>query len=336
VTRLRELWAAGELGRWTAVEPRSGEPAHPEARALFAALPALGPGVSAAEVVELGLWSAAPRGLDSALQAPRYRPGRPLFVRAKVSHRASERKRPVGAYDAARPAAFTHLAELRARVGDELVVSVVGAPDPLRFPRADVFAWNEPTPFSPAGVLSGVTLDFDEPLLKAHVCSAYLELDEAAAGLDFGAAVEVVLAAQTALLRRLASRARLAYAGRGDGYSGSRAGALLSGGQGVCFVQRAAAAALLAPFTRTLGFDVAVAVGRTLRLGVPHGFLVLTLRPSLARFVVDPAWGEPLTDLRVAFFDAAWGHDRRLVALEGPPDGRVPAEAVDLPEAPAS
>jgi hypothetical protein len=68
---------------------------------------------------------------------------------------------------------------------------------------------------------------------------------------------------------------------------------------------------------------------------VPHGFAVVTLRPSLSRYVVDPAWGEPLTDLRVAFFGPGWGQDRRLEGLEGAQEIRVRPEAVDLPEVPA-
>ena len=167
------------------------------------------------------------------------------------------------------------------------------------------------------------------------MCAAFLDLAPLVADLDFGKSDDVAKETQVALVRRLARRVSMTYAGRGEGYAGPRAGALLSGGQGVCFVQRAAAAALLAPFSRLLAFDLAVGIGRTLRLGVPHGFLVLTLRPSLARYVVDPAWGEPLTDLRVAFFGPAWGHDRRLEGFEGPSQGRVAPEAVELPEVPS-
>src|SRR5262249_16224228 len=109
-------------------------------------------------------------------------------------------------------------------------------------------------------------------------------------------------------------------------------GALFTDGQGICFVQRAVAAAFLQVFARLLAFEVMVCTGRTLRTQSPHGFLVITLRPSLSRYVCDPAWHEPLTDLRVAFFGPGWGHDRCLPGFEGPLPLNVPPEAVRLPE----
>ena len=124
----------------------------------------------------------------------------------------------------------------------------------------------------------------------------------------------------------------MTFVGRGEGYAGPRAASLLAGGQGVCFVQRAVTAALLQPFARLLAFELQVAVGRTLRQRAHRGFLVITLRPSLTRWVTDPAWAEPLTDLRVAFFDAGWGHDRRLTGFEGHAETAVPPGEVDLPE----
>lgn len=330
--RLREVVATGELGTYLAVDSKSGEPVHPEARTIFSALPMVTPSTTADEIVELGLWQAPPHNLRRAFEVPRYRRGRELFVRAPVSHRPRERHRPVGYYEDGALLAFTHRAELRARAGDNFVVALDGTLEPRRFPRADIFAWNEPTPIATSGAVSGVQIDYGDPLMKAHVCAAYIDLASDVPKLDFSTDDPVVHDTQARLIRRVASRIRMTYAGRGDGYAGPRAGALLSGGQGVCFVQRAAVAALLAAFSRTLAFDLQVVAGRTLRLGVAHGFAVVTLRPALARFVVDPAWGEPLTDLRVAFFGPSWGHDRRLERIEGTPEVRVPPEATDLPE----
>jgi hypothetical protein len=48
--------------------------------------------------------------------------------------------------------------------------------------------------------------------------------------------------------------------------------------------------------------------------------------------VCDPAWAEPATELRIAFFDAGWGHDRRLVGFEGQVELAVAAAEIDLPE----
>ncbi len=290
------------------------------------------PATTPDELVEGGLLSGVPVGLRQALDVPRYRVGRQVFVRTTVGHLPLERSKPVGYFSPSSPVAFTHRAQLLARQADNFTVEIEGTSTPLSFAKHDLFAWNEPTAF-PAGVVSfaGVQIDYNDPLLKAHVAAALLEVAADIGQLDLASAEAE--SAQAKILHRITRRVRMSYAGRGEGYAGSRAGALACGGQGVCYVQRAVAAALLAPFSRLLAFDLQVANGRTLRLGVPHGFLVVTLRPSFSRFVVDPAWGEPLTDLRIAFFGPGWGHDRRLEGFEGAAEVRVPPEAVDLPEA---
>jgi hypothetical protein len=175
-----------------------------------------------------------------------------------------------------------------------------------------------------------VLIDCQDPLWKAHVCAGFLSIAEELRLLDFSA--EDAAERQVRLIHRLAARVTMTYPGRGKGYSGHRGGALLSGGQGVCFVQRAVAGAYLQTFGPLVGFEVQMAVGRTLRLGVPHGFVVVLARPSMRRFVCDPAWSEPLTSLQVAFFGPRWGQDRCLVGFEGEQDLRVPATAVDVPE----
>ena len=92
------------------------------------------------------------------------------------------------------------------------------------------------------------------------------------------------------------------------------------------------AAAFLQAFARILAFEVQVAVGRTLSHDVPHGFVITTLRPSLGRYVCDPAWSEPLTALPVAFFGPRWGHDRRLESFEGDQDLVVRPAEIEVPE----
>ncbi len=336
VDRLREVAAGGELGAWLTVDAHSGELSRPEARALFTALPAVTPATSPEELVENGLVTSLPRGLRRALELPRYRPGREIFVRTNVALRRPERHRPVGAYAPSQPEGLTHRAVLKAHTDARFLVALEGAPSLLSFDKAQVFAWNEPIGVPPAGGnLSGVLIDYNDPAMKAHVCAGYIDVARSLPEIDF-ANVEAAAQAQSKLIYAIANRVRMTYAGRGEGYSGARAGALLSGGQGVSFVQRAVAAGLLSAFSRVLAFDLQVGIGRTLRLGAPHGFLVLTLRPSLDRYVVDPAWGEPLTDLRVAFFDEDWGHDRCLLGFEGLQEVRVPPSAIDLPRAEAA
>ncbi|MBN1960563.1 MAG: hypothetical protein JW841_06430 [Deltaproteobacteria bacterium] len=332
VTRLREVCESGDIKNYLAVDRKSGEPMHQEARQLFASLPAVTPDTNADEIVDLGLWSSIPHNLRRALEMPRYRVGREIFVRTNASHRVIERLRPVGNYDTNMPLTFTHRAQLCGQMGDYFVALVDGAPKPLRFLRSEVYAWNEPTPIPQSGSISGVQFDYNDPLLKAHICAAFVELEEEAGNLDFNEPEEKVRSQQIHLIRRITSRVQMNYAGRSENYAGANVGALLSYGQGVCFTQRAVALILLAPFCKSLGFDLQAAIGRTLRLGVPHGFAIVVLRPSLSRYVVDPAWGEPLTDLRVAFFGPVWGQDRQLVGLEGSADTNISPEAIDLPE----
>ncbi|MBI3180056.1 MAG: hypothetical protein HYZ27_10370 [Deltaproteobacteria bacterium] len=328
VDRLRELVRSGGFARAATLDRQTGDIADADSRALFAALPAITPATTPEELVEQRIIERLPRGLHKALERPKYRVGRELFVQSTVSHVGNG---PVGRYDANGALAFTHRAVLRGQRGGDFQIEVDGAPSLLPFARADVFGWNEPCGVQvTGGTLSGVQIDYNDPLIKAHICAGYLDISGDLGQLDFEH--DTAAEHQAAVVHRLAKRVHMSYVGRGDGYTGARAGSLLSGGSGVCFVQRAVAAAYLHPFARSLAFEVQAAVGRTLKHGVPHGFAVILLRPSLRRYVCDPAWSEPLTELKIAMFDAGWGHDRRLVALEGHQDLTVRPAEVDLPE----
>jgi hypothetical protein len=332
VTRLAEAVRTGALRSLAAVDKLTGEVIDPEARALFAALPAVTPATSSDELLAHGLIEAPPAGLGGVQERPRYRAGREVFIRTSVTHKQNGAHRPVGAYASNARAAFSHRGVLRAQRGNDFLVELEGAPSLLAFPRADVFAWNEPAGISASGgTVSGVQVDYNDPRLKAFICAGYLTISTELKRLDFGAPEEVARAKQEKLIYRLAEIIDMTYPGQGDGYAGGRAGALIGGGTGVCFIQRAVAGAYLQAFSRLLAFEVQLAVGRTLRLGAPHGFVVVTLLPSLQRYVVDPAWSEPLTDLRVAFFGPSWSHDRMLEGFEGEQKLVVRPNDVDVP-----
>lgn len=334
VARLRDIVRAGGLTSLATVDKHTGEVADPEARALFASLPAVTPATAPEELVTHGLVPKLPKGLGEIAERARYRVDRYLFVRTSVSHTSSSPRRPVGAFAPEGKVRFTHRAQLKKQRGENFLVELEGAPGLLPFAKTDVFAWNEPCGVPAAGgTISGVQIDFNEARFKAHVCAGFVEIAEALATLDFHAAPEEVQSKQAQLLHRLASLVRMDYAGQGKGYAGARAGSLINGGQGVSFVQRAVAGAYLQAFAKVLGFEVQMAVGRTLRLNVPHGFVVVTTLPSLKRYVCDPAWSEPLTDLAVAFFGAGWGQDRRLVGFEGEQAIIVRPTEIDVPQA---
>lgn len=324
----------GLLPQLLAVDRHSGEPTHPDARALFMALPSLTPLTPVEELLGAGLVARLPRHGAQALAQPRYRVGRALFVRARLSPKPLQAFGPVGGYSPSGALGFTHRAVLRGQTGDSFVVELEGAPGPLVFKKSEIFAWNEPCGVPAlSGTVCGVHIDFKDPVWRAHVAAGFLEIAHDVGDLDLltpGAAE-----AQARLLHRLAAGIRMQYAGRGQGYAGARAGSLLSQGQGVCFVQSAVTAAYLQMFARLLAFDVQLVAGRTQRLGLAHGFVVVTLRPSLTRYVVDIPWREPLTELRLAFFGPSWGHDRRVdsfvQASTDPRRDTVAMADVDLP-----
>ncbi|MEE8408496.1 MAG: hypothetical protein V3T05_02725 [Myxococcota bacterium] len=332
VDRFRDLVESGGFLRAAAVDRHTGEIVDSDARALFAALPAVTPATTPEELVDNQLIKRVPANLSRASDAPKYFVGRELFVKTNVNHRGS-RRQPAGYYDAACEVSFTHRGVLLGRRGDDFLVDLAGAAEPLSFGHTEIYVWNEPVGVPTAGgSISGVKIDYNAPLFKAHVCAGYIEIAGELDRLDFSGEPDTVREHQARLVHRLGARIRMTYAGRGEGYGGARAESLLEGGQGVCFVQRAVAGAYLQAFSRTLALEIQIAVGRTLGLQIPHGFTVVTLRPSMRRFVCDPAWGEPLTDLRVAFFGSAWGHDRRLEGFEGEQNITVRPFEVDLPD----
>ena len=333
VARLKEMVQSGGFQRATAIDPLTGELTSHASRAMFAALPSITSATKPEELLDLGLVAKLPQGLAVTMQEPKYVFGRELFVQSHVNHRVRDPQRPVGEYRADAELGFTHRARLLGEDDDRFVLELEGAPALLRVAKTDIYDWNEPrgVPAS-GGVLANVHIDYNEPLMKAQICAAYIDLAPELETLDFTAHPDVVKARQERLIGRLAARQTMRYAGK-EGYNGSKAGVLFTAGQGVCFVQRSVAAGFLQAFTQTLAFEVMVCAGRTLKTDTPHGFVVVTLRPSMARYVSDPAWREPLTDLRVAFFGPGWGHDRKLTGFEGLQEGEHPTStSIRLPE----
>jgi hypothetical protein len=330
VARLKELVQSGGFQRATAIDPLTGELVSTESRALFAALPSITGATHPSELLDLGLLAKLPRGLAEVVQEPKYIFGRELFVQAHVNHRVRDPQRPVGEYRADADLGFTHRARSLGEDDDRFVLELEGAPALLRVAKTDIFAWNEPRGVpSSGGVLANVHIDYNEPLMKAQICAAFIDHAHDIELADFPGHPDDVKAQQERVISRLAARQHMRYAGT-EGYNGNMAGVLFTNGQGVCFVQRAVAAGFLQAFTRALAFEVMVCAGRTLKTDTPHGFVVVTLRPSMARYVSDPAWHEPLTDIRVAFFGPGWGHDRKLVGFEGLQDSDAPG--IRLPE----
>ena len=333
VSRLRSIVEAGRFRKFAEVNPNTGNVLDGEARALFAGLPVITPGSSVDTLMELGLLNRLPAGLDEVHRMPRYTKDRAVFVKTTVDHQYSTATKAAGRFRKDGEHTFTHQAVLKAEKDELFEVEVAGASEPLLFAKRDIFAWNEARGSGRGGgCLSGVRIDYAAPRMRAFVCAGYLSIASKLAEIDFGEPTRVTVQKQSGLIYRLASMVDMHYLGRDSGYSGDKASSLIGGGSGVCFAQRAVAAAFLQAFDRILAFQVQAAVGRTLSLDVPHGFVVITLLPSLQRFVCDPAWREPLTALDIAFFGPGWGHDRRLDGFEGEQFLEVSSESIDLPQ----
>lgn len=331
VERLAQLQSSGQLEPLLQVEPRTGRLRHPKAQTLLDGLPSLASGAAAETFVEHGLVAGLPQHLAQALDTPRYPEGRAVFVHAPVSF-ADNPKRPAGTYAKDAPPRITHLGTLVGQTGDDFWVRIDGLAEPIRVPRHELLALNEPHGIPAAGgVFHGFQVDYHAPLMRAHICAAALSLGGRLEELDFLATQAQIELRQKALIQKLCAGIQMDFIGRGSGYMGNQVAGLICGGQGASLAQSAAAAALLAPFTHLLAFDIQWVLGKTLRLGLPHAFLVLTLRPSLKRYICDPAWGEPLTDVNVACFGPGWGQDRRIVRTEGHPMGLLRDHDIALP-----
>ncbi len=340
VARLREVVRSGGFEQLARVDPHTGETIDNEARALFAGLPVITPMSGPESLVDVGLMDAVPKGWHTAFETPKYRPGRQLFVRTTVASERRNERQPAGLFDAQGKIAFTHCATLKGQQGERFVVHVDGAEGYLGFRKSEIFAWNEPCG-APAtgGTLSGIDIDYRAPRMRAFIAAALINIHDETTALDFSPEVlsapersKANATVQMRIVRRLVRLVDMHYPGKREGYAGPKAASLLGGGTGVCFVQRAVAGAFLQVFARSFAFEVQIAIGRTQRLGIAHGFNIITLLPTLDRFVSDSAWNEPLTELDVAFFGPEWGHNRRLEGFEGDQDVAVRTADVSLPQ----
>ena len=245
----------------------------------------------------------------------------PLFVEMNIKHEVINSRYPVGVYDPQAAIGYSHRAILVGKRDKSWVVrlpTVQEEPVEFLFAEEAILKWNEPYgPTAEPCTISGVRIDYHEPFMKALISAGLFALAGDLPRLDFTKNQETILTQQIAMVRKLIGHMNMQQLGKGQGYIGPKAAPLFYQGFGVSFVQRAVLATYLAAFGHLIGFEIQIAVGRTLRKKCPHGFLIVLFRPSLKRFVADPTWKEPLTDLDVAFFGPHWGHDRRLVGFEG-------------------
>lgn len=324
VQEFKRLFDAGELPRlYEAVTGAVNDPSlEAVARALFDALPTMGPASNAEAFVAAGLWASPPRGLDALEQSPRYLTGRQVLVRTTV-HPELFDERDFLSYKSADEGgrdAVTYRASIAGEDGDAFLVRVDGRTEPLRVPKDDVFALNQPHDTEAlktgehAYELIGGGTDYADPLLKAKVAEAALKIAPLVAELDFEGALANRSDARrqrkhtTELQRRAVVGIHdvmdMKYPSEDFAEPGRRrgggAGRQAMRGLGICFDQAGVMLAMLMPFQKSLGVDAQFLMGGVYRNVTErgqdafrksgHGWLQLTYRPSMELRIVDRTW----------------------------------------------
>ncbi len=291
---------------------------------LFAALPAITPGITGDEMVRLGLWTTAPRGVDAAMAQPRYVPGRQVMVKTTV-HSDLGNEQTFLAYKADGVQAVTYRAELAGERGDDFLVRVDkagGGYQEITVPKKEIYALNQPhQPVMKDGVVTdiGKRADYNDPLLKAKLAQAAIEMDEIVGQLDFArkpagkimgllkpqkSAAEL----QRQALKVIHDTIQMKYSS-GDVWKepgrdgGNDVGRLAIRGHGVCYDQAGVMFGMLLPFQSLLAFDVQFVSGGTYRHAKvgdknpfgrgAHGWLQITYRPSMEIRICDRTWRQP-------------------------------------------
>ncbi len=186
VAKLGQVIKSGHLKRYLAAEDGTGVLTHPEAPALFAALPTLTGLTTAKDLVEVGLIEKVPDGLDEMWgETPRYFVGRQVLVDVPVDsdHKSSS----FHFYKEDGEVRTTHHAHLVGESGSDFLVQVAGRDEPLSIPKRKIFAQNEGHYINgTSGTAWGVDVDYaNDPILKAKICAAMLKLRDDIGAMSF-------------------------------------------------------------------------------------------------------------------------------------------------------
>ncbi|MFZ9887579.1 MAG: hypothetical protein ACO3JL_08755 [Myxococcota bacterium] len=324
VQEFKRLFEAGELTRmYEAVTGAVNDPSlEAAARSLFDALPPMSPASNAEAFVAAGYWASPPRGLDDLEKSPRYLEGRQVLVRTTVHPELFDERDFLSYKSTAEGGreAVTYRASIAGEDGDAFLVRVDGRSEPLRVPKEEVFALNQPHDTEAlktgehAYQLIGGGTDYDDPLLKAKVAEAALKIAPLVRELDFHAAIAAGGAArrQRKHLTELQRRAvidihdvmDMKYPSEDFAEPGRRrgggAGQQAMRGLGICFDQAGVMLAMLMPFQKSLGVDAQFMMGGVYRNVTErgqdafrksgHGWLQLTYRPSMELRIIDRTW----------------------------------------------
>jgi hypothetical protein len=336
VATMRQLVESGKLAKYYAAI--TGETPDPilkdKAMAIFRDLPKLNSATTAEQMVALGLWTTAPRGLEEKQKSARYLPGRQVLVETTV-HSDVFDDRTLLSYKEDGIEARTYRASLAGEDGDDFLVKVDGKRDPIRVPKTEIYRLNQPHVFE-GDRLKIANCDYNDPLTKAKLAEMAIEMDELVGQLDFtkmrtdaatghasvwgrGSRARDMHEIQRACVRVVHDSIDMRYTGHNDRQpgrsSGGGAGRQAIKGRGVCFEQSSVMCALLAPFSQMLGVDIQFISGGVYRhvrrgdtnpfRGGAHGWLQLTYRPSMEYRICDRTWRQPDKTMDRAY--SRWG-----------------------------
>jgi hypothetical protein len=285
---------------------------------FFKSLPSVSPQTTPQELVDMGLVSRIPLGLEKAYSTPRYLIGRQVLVRAPIDTDFTPRTSFLR-YKEGGPVSITYRATIEGAEGDHFLVHVDGCDTLLKIPQKDVADLNQPqTLHDTITHVQGITIDYNDPWLKARIYQGYTHLADLIHHLDFNDAFSVhkdgsvdvlskgkVFETQKKAVELLHNMVHMAY-----GYGSGSAGELAIAGKGVCYQQSTVLLALLAPFARVLGIELQAIDGKNFRhgwkpgspaYGGDHGWLVVSFRPGMQKRVSDRTWQDPAMPLDRAY-----------------------------------
>lgn len=313
VKELKNVIKQGKLNAYYDAAIGYGQPTvdkelQAKALALFSALPAINPAAGADSFVASGLWTTAPRNIELLESVARYIPGRQVMVKTTIDPNIDGPRSAFLAYKEGGTTAVTYRAVLVGEEGDKFLVKVDGKNEPLKVPKTDIYALNQPvdlescrkvrTQYGTGYVVSDWwqnVADYNSPLMKAKVAEAAIKMEDLVAKLDFtkpkvetaggaigalfgrGRSGEKMVEVQKQCLQIIHDVIDMKYpsgtpeqlSARGRKHH-TDCGQAAVRGIGMCREQASVMFAMLQPFTKALGFDTQFIDGTCYR-DVPRG-----------------------------------------------------------------
>ena len=330
--------------------------ANPELRAkaeeFFDSLPAVRPGTSVAELVEVGVMPKLPTGFERMVATARYIPGRQVMVKTNIEVDPLNPES-FGRYREDGERGLTHRAVLVGHQDGHFLVKVDGREEPIEVPEDKIARLNQPQVFEGDKLrVNGVVIDYNDPYMKAKVYEGFSRLWDVFNELDFSKAygeakdgvtrVEgggEVLRQQERGVRIIHDMIKMRYSH--DLNSGDSAGRLAIKGSGQCYSQAAVMAGLLAPFARALGVDFQNLNGQVYRDADPaypgypyngsnHGWLQVTYRPSGITKITDRTWMQGSIEMDKAYSYNGDRVPRSLMEVDGQSDAQPALRPADI------